>query len=423
MDYQITKLKNGLRVLTVPLEDFESATVTVWTRVGSRFEKDSNAGISHFLEHMVFKGTKKRPTSQEVATAVDAIGAQFNASTSKEWTNYYIKSRSGVIETAFDVLSDMVVSPLLKEDAIEREKGVILEEMGMYEDIPMSKVGDYFENLIFNDHDLGRDIIGLRETVTSLKREDFVEYRNTHYKTHNMLLTVSGGIDQDKVIELAEKYFGSLKDGDVTDYEKFNSDQKEPRIFLKNKNIEQAHFVLGFIGYPYGSNKRFAEAVLTTLLGGGMSSRLFTEVREKRGLAYAVRSDVDHYLDTGYISAYAGVDPKRATEAIKVILDLHYQIANGRHDIKDDELKKAKEYLKGHLALGLEDTKAINSFFGIKELMLGRVETPEEVFEGINKVTVEDLVEVAKDVFVKEKLNLAIIGPFKNEKQFEDLLK
>ncbi len=422
MNYKLSRLDNGLQVISVPLPSLESATITVWVRVGSRFEEDKIAGISHFLEHMVFKGTKKRPSAKAISEAVDAIGAEFNASTSKEITRFYIKCRSGVIETAFDVLSDMILAPLLKAEDLEKEKGVIVEEIGMYEDTPMAKIGDVFENVIFGKTWLGRDIIGSRKTVKAIKRKDFEDYIKKHFYTDNILLTVSGGVSDEKVMQLSKKYFGSLKKNKVSKYPRFINSQKKPQILLYPKEREQAHLILGYMGFAMGRPTRYAETVLSSILGGGMSSRMFTEVREKRGLAYAVRTSADHYMDTGYMATYAGIDPKKIDQVIEVIIDQYKGIADGKHPIKSQELKKAKEYIKGHLALSLEDTKGVNTFFGTMKLLVNKIETPDEVYKRIDKVTVNDVYDVAKKIVKTQRLNLAIIGPYKNKARFEKLL-
>ncbi|MBU1066187.1 insulinase family protein [Patescibacteria group bacterium] len=400
----------------------ESSTVTVWVKTGSRNETKQIGGLSHFLEHMVFKGSKKRPSAKEIAVVIDSIGGEFNAGTSKEWTNFYIKAHNEALPTAFDVLSDMVLNPLLKPEDIEREKGVILEELAMYEDTPMFKIGDVFENLIYKNSSLGRDIIGTRDSIKGVKRADFDRYRKIHYGIDNILITVAGGAKEKDIMKLAEKYFGSLKNNNKETAKKYKKDQKKPRVLLYPKKKEQGHFILGFLAGQMGNKDRFTESVLSVILGGGMSSRLFTEVREKRGLAYLVKTSIDRYVDTGYIGTYAGVDIKRIDEAIKVVLSEHYQIASGKNIISSNELKKAKEYIKGHLALSLEDTRAVGSFFGLKELLLGKIDTPEDVFKGIDGVTINDVLRVAKEFFVPERLNLAIIGPYKDQKRFEKLV-
>lgn len=423
MKYHKHTLSNGVRLLITPVTSLESFTLTVWVRVGSRYEETKIGGISHFLEHMVFKGSEKRPSAQLIASSVDAIGGEFNAATSKEWTNFYIKGRSEVVETAFDVLSDMVLRPLIKEDDLEREKGVILEEMAMYEDTPRAKIGDVFEQLIFKGTSLGEDIIGTKKSVKAITRDDFLKYRDTHYFSENILITISGGIAQERAIELANKYFSK-----VISKKQFNQDpveitQKAPQILLSNKGKEQANFIIGFLGNKLKHKDRYIESVLSSILGGGMSSRLFTEIREKRGLAYAVKTGVERYIDTGYIETYAGVDPKKALEAIKVTLDQLYGLRDSKFKITNEELKKAKEYIKGHLALSLEDTRDINHFFGEEEIVSGETRTLEEVYKGIDKVEIDDLIRVSKEIFVPSKLNLAIIGPYKSQVEFEKAIK
>lgn len=422
MRYKLSKLTNGLRVITVPLPSLTSVTVTVWVRTGSRFEEKRVNGISHFLEHMVFKGGKKYTTAKEVFGAIDALGAQNNAATSKEWTNFYIKCRVGVIDTAFDILSDVVLWPKLSSEEIEKERGVILEEIALYEDTPISKIGDLFENLMFSKKPLGWDIIGTPEIIKSISGDDFLKYRSKHYYPENMLIIVSGGVSEERVLALAKKYFSKIgKEGKVARKPKESYRQDKPKVLVKYKETDQAHLIIGYQGNPLGHKDRYSEAILSTVLGGGASSRLFTEIREKRGLAYEVRTSTGRYLDTGYMATYVGVRLKAIGEAIKVIIEEHGKIIAAR-ELDEKELKKAKEYLKGHLALSLEDTKAVNNFFGYEELMLGKVRTPEEVFEKIDAVVDDDVVSVAKDVFRPQKLNLAIIGPYKNQARFEKLL-
>jgi len=425
MNCEKVKLANGVRVLITPILSIPSATLTIWVKTGSRLETAKINGLSHFLEHMVFKGSKARPTAKEIAEEIDSIGGEFNAGTSKDWTNFYIKARAQRLDKAFDVLSDAVLNPLLSSEEIEREKGVIAEEIKMYEDTPMMKISDVFEELIFAGNPLGRDTAGSIETVRKLMRDDFVRYRNTHYYPANILVTVAGNVKKTQVLDLAKKYFGEIKTnkGEKTGIIEFKSRQNQPQVKLHSKKKEQAHFILGFLGNGRNYPKRYAEAVLATILGGGMSSRLFSEVREKRGLAYMVKSSAERYSDSGYVAAQAGVDVKRVDEAIEVTLDQHYGLASGKYPISKKELDKAKEYIKGNLALALEDTKDVNGFFAEQELFLDTVLTPEEVFKKVDMVTVEDVLSEAKKLFKPENLNLALIGPYKNPERFAKLIK
>ncbi|HJX45966.1 MAG TPA: pitrilysin family protein [Patescibacteria group bacterium] len=423
MDYKKTNLKNNLRVISVSMPSIQSATVTVWVRTGSRFEEKKVNGISHFLEHIVFKGSKKRPSAKAISEAVDELGGEFNAGTSKEWTNFYIKARTANLRTAFDILSDMVINPLLKEEEIEKEKSVILEEIAMYNDTPMLKIGDVFENLIYQGNPLGTDISGTPETIKNVKRDDFVRYRGLHYYPENILVTVAGGSKEKEILKLSDEFFGKLpKTGKKQEIPNDKIKQKNPQLILSKKKVEQTHIIMGFKGDAVGAKRRFAESILSAILGGGMSSRLFIEVREKRALAYAVKTSSEHYLDNGYLATYAGLDIKRATEAIKVMLDQYWGIADKRYPISVKELKKAKEYIKGNLALSLEDTKNVSAFFGIEELLLNKPVTPNEVIKAIDKVSVDEVIEVAKDFFKPQNLNLAVIGPYKDKNLFKKLL-
>lgn len=425
MDYKLHLMPSGLRVVIVPMPGLESVTLTVWVKTGSRNEELKVGGISHFLEHMVFKGSPKRPTARDISAAVDAIGGEFNAATSKDWTNFYIKANKENLETAFDVLSDMVLNPLLKSEEIEREKGTIVQEIRMYEDTPMMHIGEVFEGLIFNGNPLGRDTAGTEASVKSIKRDDFVRYRLNHYYPENMLVTVAGGVTETVALKLVEKYFGSIKPFKGGSFKglTFKATQKKPQFKLQTKKSEQAHLILGFSSEGRGYKNKFAQSLLTVILGGGMSSRLFIEVRERRGLAYSVRTSTDRYQEIGYMGTYAGVNVAKADEAIKVILDQCYGISNGKFPISNKELQKAKGFLKGNLALALEDTHDVSGFFGEQHLFLDKVLTPEEIYKKVDVVSLDDINFEAKKLFVPDRLNLAIIGPFKDKEKFVKLLK
>ncbi len=422
MEYKKTTLSNGLRVVVVSMPSLESATVTVWTGTGSRYEAKEQGGISHFLEHMGFKGGRKYTSAKAVSEAIDAIGGEFNASTSKHYTDYYVRTQNSKLPVAIDVLSDMLISPLLNDKDIKRERGVIIEEIGMYEDTPRSKIWDYFENLIFEGHTLGRDIIGSRETVSSLTRDNFIAYRDDQYVGPNMLVTVAGGVKDTEVVELIEKYFGELPNRQAKKHETFAFDSHNNRASVHYKDTEQANFVLGFPGYQYGHDRRYVEAVLDVILGKGMSSRLFTEIREKRGLAYSVTTNTEHFVDAGYFSVYAGVDPKKARDAVNVVKQELEKVSSAKHGISKGEFDKAKGFIEGHFTLGLESTEDVNDFFGTEEVLLGKLRDPREVLTGIEKVTVDEVVDMARELFDFSKMRLSIIGPFKNEEQFKVLV-
>ena len=396
MVYHKKTLQNGLRLVTVPMSSFESATVLVMVGAGSRYETKQNNGISHFLEHMAFKGTEKRPSALDISSLIDGMGGESNAFTGKETTGYYIKSSAGQLEVCLDILSDMLKNSKLAQEEIDREKGVILEEINLYEDMPARKIGDIYERLLYGNTPLGWDIAGEKDVVRSLKREDFVKYMGSLYSASNIVVVVAGGVETKKVEELGEKYFSDMKRFDTKGYSKVAEKQDKPELMLKQKDTEQMHIAIGVRTVSIESPDRFPLAVLSSILGGGMSSRLFHEVRERRGLAYYVRSSSDHFVDAGSFVTTSGLDPKRAEEGVRVIVDEYRKFAEGKAGITPSEFKKAKEYLKGHFVLELEDSRAVAGFYSSQELLEKEVLNPDQLLEKIDRVTVEEVEEVAK---------------------------
>ncbi|HEY4694999.1 MAG TPA: pitrilysin family protein [Candidatus Nanoarchaeia archaeon] len=417
----LTLKKNNLRVLTTNMPGVESATILLLVGSGSRYETKKLNGIAHFAEHMFFKGTKKRPTAAEIASLIDGLGAEFNAFTSKEYTGFYIKAAATHLELATEVLADMLLNSKFDQVEIDRERNVIAEELRMYWDTPARHVGDVFEELLYGDQPLGWDTVGTLESLKNINREDFLSYNAKHYLGPNMLVVASGAVTPTQANKLAEKYFSSLAKKQGPSFAKVEFDQSAPEVKLKFKESEQAHLVLGVRSYPIGNPDRYKISVLNAILGSSMSSRLFIQLRERRGLAYYVRSGEEEYLDTGYLAAQAGVDPKNIEEAIKVILGELGQIA--RQAPSADELKKAKEYLKGRMVLALEDSQNVGIRFGLQQLLERKIRTLEEVSDEIDKVTGQEASAVAKKLFVNQGLNLAIIGPFKDESKFKSVLK
>ena len=422
MKFQRSVLGNGLRILTIPMPSFESVTVLVMVNAGSRFETKRNNGISHFLEHMAFKGTKKRPSAIEISSLIDGIGGEFNAFTGKETTGFYIKSSSNHLDLSLDVLSDMLNNSLLNPKEIDKERGVILEEINLYEDTPARKIGDIYERLLYGDTPMGWDIAGEKDVIKKIQKEDFLSYMKSLYSADNITVVVAGGINSKKATELIEKYFGKMSKFATLRYKKVVEDQKKPKVFLKQKKTEQAHIMIGFRTVPLEHKDHYALSVLSAVLGGGMSSRLFHEVREKRGLAYYVRTSSDHYTDCGSLVSTAGVDPKRVEEAVAVIVEQYHGISYFKFPISNEELKKAKEFLKGHFVLELEDSRAVAGFYGSQELLEKKIDSPEEIIEKIKKVTLEEVQAAAKRYFVNNGLNLAAIGNFADGQRFEKLL-
>jgi predicted Zn-dependent peptidase len=423
MKFEKTVLSNGLRVLTIPMPSFESVTVMVMVGAGSRYETRSNSGISHFLEHMAFKGTFKRPSAMEISSLIDGMGGEFNASTGKEVTAFYIKSAADKIELSLDVLSDMLMNSKLDSSEIEKEKGVIIEELNMYEDSPMKDIGDVYERLIYGDTPLGWNIGGEKEVIRKTTREDFIKYMKSLYSPHNTTVVFAGGIDSQKAVKLTEKYLGSMGRFNTLIFNKYLEIQDKPRLFIKTKKTEQAHVAIGFRTVENSHPDKYPLEVLVAILGGGMSSRLFHEVREKRGLGYYVSTSADCYFDTGSMVTTMGVDPKRIEEAIKIVLEEHEKIKNQKSKVKNTELNKAKEYLKGHMVLGLENSRSVAYYYAAQELLEEKIDNPQEMMRKIDAVTVEQIENVAKKYFLEKGMNVAIIGNFEDRQKFENLLK
>ncbi|HKC14768.1 MAG TPA: pitrilysin family protein [Patescibacteria group bacterium] len=422
MQFQRTTLPNGLAVLTIPMPSFESSTVMVLVGAGSRYETKKNNGISHFLEHMAFKGTEKRPSAMDISALIDGIGGEFNAFTGKETTGYYIKSAATHAELCLDVLSDMLQHSKLLKEEIEKERGVILEEINLYEDTPSRKIGDIYESLLYGDTPMGWDIAGEKDVIRKITREDFLDYMGSLYSPSNMTVVVAGGIDSEKVNDQVKKYFGDMPAFDTLKYGKVKENQKKPAVLVRKKQTEQVHIAMGFRTVPLTHPDHYILAVLASILGGGMSSRFFSEIREKRGLAYYVRTSSEHYQDAGSLVSTAGLDPKRVNEGVSVMIE-EYEKIKTTHKPTKEELTKAKEYIKGHLVLELEDSRAVSSFFADQEIRERKIEVPEEVITKIDKVSLDDINRVANKYIVNSTLNLAVIGNFTDGKKFEKLLR
>lgn len=434
MNYTKSVLPNGLRLITVPMPHVQSATVLILVGAGSRYETKQISGLSHFLEHMAFKGTKKRPNALTIATEIESLGAEFNAFTSKDHTGYYIKAAKQHLPQILDVLSDMLLNSKFDEKEIEREKGVIIEEINLYEDTPSRKIGEIYEELLYGDTPLGWDIAGQAQIIRKIKRQDFLDYTNSLYSPQNAVVVVSGGIKLDKLGQLGqliEKSLGGWQKREIGSFDKISDKQFKPAVAVVYKKTEQAHLALGARAYNLSHPDRYVLGILGAILGGGMSSRLFIEVRERRGLAYYVHSGGESYADVGHFVTLAGVDLHKIDEAIRVILDEYEKVTNKQSfsanginltNVTNGELTKAKEFLKGRLILDLEDSKSVAGLFGQSELLEKKIKTPEEIMEKIDKVSLDDLERVAKDIFKREKLNLAVIGPFEDKDKFEKLL-
>ena len=419
--FQKITLNNGLRVILSPLPAVKSVTAIVLCGAGSRYETPQTNGISHFLEHMFFKGTKNRPTATDISHALDEIGADYNAFTGKETTGYHIKCASQHLALSLDMLSDMLWNSKFDPAEIEKERGVIIEEINLYEDTPMRRVAEIYEQLLWGDQPLGWDIGGRKEVIRKIQRADFTKYIDDRYAPNNMVVSIAGDFDEEKTIETVKKFFGHTPKKTVGGFLPVSENQKKPASKITYKKTDQAHLVLGFRAFKIGHPERYNAAVLATILGGGMSSRLFVNVREKHGLAYYVRADTESYLDTGTLCAAAGVDLKRIDDAVKVILAEFDEIS--KKPVSERELKKAKEYIKGRIILSWEDSRTVAFSYGTDEILEGKIRTIDEYLKRVDEVKAEDVKRVAQFLFSANKLNLAVIGPFKDPARFGKLLK
>jgi predicted Zn-dependent peptidase len=421
MKVQKTKLKNGLRIVTKKLDNTQSLTVLILVGAGSRYEVKSINGISHFLEHMFFKGARKYKNTKQVSEAIDSVGGEFNAFTGKEYAGYYVKVASEYLDTAIDVLSDMLTHSKFDPKEINKERGVILEEYNMYQDTPMYQIGWDFERLVFLDCPLGWDQIGTKDVIGSVTQKQFRDYFDKLYTPDNTVIAVAGDVDHQKLVKKIEKMFKFkiLKKG--LKYEPLKAYSKKKKLYLRNKKTEQAHVVLGFPAYPDLHPKYYASKILAVILGGNMSSRMFLGVRESQGLAYYIRTTTDDYLDCGTLTTNSGVSVDRIDLAISSIVNEYKKVAQKGVTLK--ELKKAKSYLKGRITLTLEDSEEYAHLLGKYELLHDKVESPEEVEKKIGAVTLKQVNAVAKELFKPEEMRLAIIGPYDDEARFEKLLK
>lgn len=421
MKYYRRILPNGLTIIEVPSNDAESVVVDFFVKTGSRSETPKENGISHFLEHFLFKGTHKYPSAMAITELIDGVGGEMNANTGKEHTQYYIKAHSSHLELIFNVLTDMIQQPLLDAEELEREKGVIVEELHMYRDMPMVEVENILEELMWPGMPLGQNIVGSKDTVTKFTTKMFQSYLDRHYQTSNMILGVSGKFDRKKLDRLIKQYWQKISKKTFHRWDKAKDGQKKIQVKVHYKDTQQAHLAFGFKGFEFGDKRNSAALVLGAILGGGMSSRLFSEIRERRGLAYYVRASNSSYQDTGVFQVSSGVQVDKVEEAVRVILGELNKIRTV--PISDKELIKAKAYLKGRTTLALEDNQTRLDWFIEQEAFHKSIQIPADFFKKIDNVTIAQVREIAKTLFQPQRMNLAVIGPYKNDKMFAKLLK
>lgn len=414
-----TILANGLRVLTQKIEGTKSVTVLILAKAGSRCETPDIRGLSHFLEHMFFKGGVKYPNTKAVSEAIDSVGGMFNAFTGKEYVGYYVKVASDHKDLAMDVLADMLLTAKLDQVEINKERGVILEEFNMYQDTPMYQVGWDFEKLLFGDQPMGWDQIGLKEVIDRLSHDDFVAYKEKLYRPDNLVITVAGNIDNDEMVNAISKKFDMGLATTDFEWAPILENKNEDRVILQKKKTEQGHVVVGVKGFPESHEDNMSMKLLAIILGGNMSSRMFLNVREAQGLAYYIQTNTDDYTDAGVLSTRAGVDLNRVDLAVAAICE-QYALVRDK-GVSEEELKKAKDYLKGRMVLSFEDSEEYAHLLGKYEVLYGGARTPEEIIEKIEDVTIKDLTRIATELFQKD-FYLAGIGPWEDKERFLKLL-
>ena len=413
--------KNGLRVITVPMKDNPTVTVLVLVGTGSDYEiKDVN-GISHFLEHMCFKGTEKRPSSRIISHELDALGCQYNAFTSNEFTGYYAKGDAKNFKKIFDVISDIYLNSTFPKQEIEKEKGVIIEEINMYEDMPQAQVSDLFSEVLYKDQPAGRSTLGTKENIYKMTRDDFINYKQLHYVAEKTVIAVVGNISESEVYKEINNNFKDIKTSRGGKKQKTEISQTKPNIIIKYKETDQTHFILGVRSFSVFDERTIKASILSAVLGAGMSSRLFFKLRDEMGVAYYVRAYNEASLDHGSFQISAGVNNEKVEETIKEIIKECLLMT--KEKISEKELKKVKSFLIGNLKMSLEATDDIANFYGSQELLKKEIKTLQDKIKLIQKITPDEIQKIAKIIFKTNNLNLAIIGPYKDDSKLKNILK
>ncbi|HEY4479743.1 MAG TPA: pitrilysin family protein [Candidatus Paceibacterota bacterium] len=419
MRFKRKVLKNGMRVITVPMHDNPTVTVLVLVEAGSKYETKNINGVSHFLEHMCFKGTAKRLKAIDISRTLDSIGSQYNAFTSYEFTGYYAKSNPRRLSKILDVVSDVYLNSTFPEGEVEKEKGVIIDEINMYEDLPYNDVNSVFMELLYGDQPAGWRITGSKENVRNIRREDIVQYRKNHYVARATTVIVSGHFDEKKIYAEISHRFKNIEEGEKSEKNKIIEQQTSPKILIKKKKTDQTHIVLGVRTYDTYNKKNAVLKVIGVLLGGGMSSRLFQKLRDEMGVGYYVHSSFDAFTDHGYLDISTGVDSKKAVLVVGAILKELKRLKTER--ILPAELQKAKDYIIGNMYLSLESSDSLAEFYGYQEVLKKKIRKPVDIVREIKKVTTGDIEKVAREIFTDDRLNLAMIGPYDSASEFRKI--
>jgi len=419
--FKKTTLKNGLRILTIPHQDTKTVTVLVLVGTGSKYETKDKNGISHFLEHMFFKGTKSRPSAQEITEPIDAVGGTFNAFTTEDQTGYFIKTDARHVNLNLDIVSDIFLNSLFLEQAMAKEKTVVIEEIHMRKDTPMIHVWDLWGQHLYGNQPAGWDIAGTKESVLGLSRQDLLRYVERQYVAPHSVLVVAGNIDATEVVRKAGKLFARMPVSGFKEKPKVKESQKRPEVLVEYRKTDQVHIALGVRAFPLSHPLRYSQELLALLLGGMMSSRLFVEIREKLGIAYSISTASEINPDTGSVVTSAGIKQDSLEIAIRTILKECQRLRE--ETISPRELRKIKDHAIGQSVIALESSDANASFYGTQELLENSVSTPEEVYGKIQAVTAGDIQRVAQDIFQNNHLNLVVLGPFKQKETFQKLLR
>lgn len=412
--YKKTRLDNGLRIISHNMPNMKSVALGIWIKVGGRYEAVKNKGISHYLEHLLFKGTKKY-SYRRLKESIEGKGGTLNGFTSEELTCYLVKLPHQYLDLGLDILSDMVLNPLLPQDEVEKERTVILEELKMYRDLPQSYVFDLLDELLWPNQSLGMNIIGTADSIGAISREDLYSFRNRHYTSLNIVVSAAGLLKQEELVKKSEKIFSGLNDKNVNTFFKAVEENSLPRLRLFHKDTEQTHLAFGFHGFKREHPLKYAQGILHIVLGGNMSSRLFNEIREDKGLAYEIGTQVKRFEDTGAFLVHAGVDNLKVNEALTVILNELKKIKDKL--ITEDEFRRAKEFFLGQLELALEDTMDNMLWIGESTAALDRTYTLDEIIKDINRLKRQDVREAARHIFKENKINLSLIGPLKDKEE------
>ena len=418
--YQKTTLDNGLRITTATMPHTRSVSICIFIGVGSRYETEAEAGISHFIEHLFFKGAEKRPTSKEISEAIEGVGGILNGGTDKELTLYWCKIAQSHFPLALDVLADMLLHSRFDPVEIEKERQVIIEEINMGRDYPPQRVDMLIDQLLWPNQPLGRDIAGSKESVAAITRDKMLDYLQAQYLPSKTVVSIAGNIQHQEMVTAVSQALGDWTSRQQPPAYSAYKEQPLQRLHIETKDTEQAHLCLALPGLSLLHPKRFILDLLNVILGEGTSSRLFTEIRDKLGLTYNIHSHIEHFLDSGSVTVYAGVETKKLATAIKAILE---QLARLKEPVLESELSKAKELTKGRLLLRMEDSHNVAGWMGGQEILTGRILNLEQVESIIDAVTADELNQLAQELIVDSRLRLAVVGPITNDEPLGELLK